>query len=308
MHALSAEQSFAEDIRKYVISNLPCAPAESVALRSMSVGDLLSVWFNWQSRLIAPRPRRVHVARVLRTSLAVHDAEIGLAFAHLEHLIEQGMSLAPFLSKRILIGYERQRGAAKALNRRRDLDLLLNDWGVHHLHLSTEIENSGFSKRTAPLLLGVFHPNDAYLIDIVEHGDWTREEIMANAVREWPDAGIAFELKGILPSTEPPSAAERRQLRNAGVFAPLAVDGKAYMPPTALSTAGTAMMTSRRGDLIRDDLDNFMRCHREDRAWVAGMIARAGRMPPSTYRFQFVFLEEGYGVLERHSGTLLRLR
>ena len=39
---------------------------------------------------------------------------------------------------------------------RPDLDLLLNNWGVHHLHISSIVEPDGFVKRDGPLLFVSF--------------------------------------------------------------------------------------------------------------------------------------------------------
>jgi hypothetical protein len=45
----------------------------------------------------------------------------------------------------------------------------------------------------------MFRPNTAYLIDIVDHGGWTREHVFKTVVSAWPDQNLFWELKGILP-------------------------------------------------------------------------------------------------------------
>lgn len=51
--------------------------------------------------------------------------------------------LTPHLSRAVKVAHE-PNGAAAKLNRRKDRDLLVADWGLHHLHLSTAIEADGF--------------------------------------------------------------------------------------------------------------------------------------------------------------------
>jgi hypothetical protein len=44
---------------------------------------------------------------------------------------------------------------------------MLNDWGIHHLHLGTKIsKNTGFVERTGPLLFVKFEKNVAYFIGV----------------------------------------------------------------------------------------------------------------------------------------------
>lgn len=99
---------------------------------------------------------------------------------------------------------------------------------------------------------------------------------MAIVVRQWPDAGIVFEMKGILAG-DPYSPEHRRDLRNAGVTALLAVDGKAYMTRSALSSAGTSMTATRVGDYILEDIRSFAQTSAKDPAWIMGMILKSGR-------------------------------
>lgn len=49
-------------------------------------------------------------------------------------------------------------------------DLLLNSWNIHHLHLSSTPDNSGFVQRTGPVLFAMFFDNVVICIDILEHG------------------------------------------------------------------------------------------------------------------------------------------
>lgn len=299
--------SFDRDIREHVLTHLPCADADREALEKEKASDLLIIYANWLDRLIWAQPRRVHLSDALRANPLFSDVRFAGSLATICDRIERGDDLTPHLSRGLHVGYEAPSDEPKKLNRRRDLDLLLGDWGIHHLHLSTHVEADGFVTRTDPLLLGVFKPDNAYLIDIIEHGEWSRESIMKTAVRAWPDAGIAYELKGALGLARTYTDEERKQLRNAGVNVMLEIDGKVYMTPGGLSTAGTASQATFRAIRLRRDADEFIKRVVTEPLWFADVMREAGVEVPSTMRYKFVFLENGYGVLEQNSGVLIRL-
>ena len=56
----------------------------------------------------------------------------------------------------------------------KNLDGLLNEWGVHHLHLGTKSysKNHAFIARTGPLLLALIAEDDFYAINVYLHGAW----------------------------------------------------------------------------------------------------------------------------------------
>lgn len=301
-------ERFDRDIRDHVLAHLPCSGSERAALEAEHASDLLIIYFNWLERLIDARPRRVHLSGNLLANPLRSASSYREAFQAIESKIRAGQPLTPHLSRGIRIGYEAARRGTKKLKRRRDLDLLLADWGVHHLHLSSEMTSDGFVERSGPLLLGVFHSDDAYLIDIVDHGDWSRQSIMEIVARQWPDAGILFEMKGVLGLERSVSADDRKELRDAGINVPLEIDGKVYVSPCGITTAGTSTNATMRAIQVRRDVDAFCVAVEENPTYLVGMILKAGRMPPTDYDLQFAFLEYGYGVLESRSGVLIRLR
>jgi hypothetical protein len=57
--------------------------------------------------------------------------------------IEQGRDLTKYLSRRVAIGFDLPSAKGKKnLAKQRHLDLLLNDWGIHHLHVSTTLNQT----------------------------------------------------------------------------------------------------------------------------------------------------------------------
>lgn len=154
--------------------------------------------------------------------------------------LSKGQDVTPHLSRAVRHAYQ-SAPSRTPLQRRQDLDLLLNDWGVHHLHLSTQVEADGFVKRTECLLFATFGPQDAYLIDIMKHGDWTREHVLEVMIREWPSAGLVHELKIVVGLSERMTEAKRKLLRNNAINAPFEFAGKFYGPVKGLTSAGTSV-------------------------------------------------------------------
>src|SRR5208283_2811230 len=124
------------------------------------------------NRLVKPQPRTVLKSTAFQQNLVT--AQRASDLAQIIDDIEQGRDLTKYLSR----GVARAVAQVPGQSPRRDLDLMLNDWGVYHLHISSIVEADGFVKRDGPLLFASFKPHGAYLIDIMAHDDWTRRHIL----------------------------------------------------------------------------------------------------------------------------------
>jgi hypothetical protein len=202
--------------------------ASQKALETMSVSDLVVRYLNWHYRLISPWPRSLFPSREF-TATAAKPEYAGLV-APLLSKIERGEELLPHLSKSILCVFKHQ-DEPQRKGRRPDFDFLLNDWGIHHLHLSDRIvPGTGFTERDGPLLFAVFRPDAAYLIDILRHGEWANEHLFRVMVSNWPDDRLALQL-GVMPSRTGPTKEERQELRKVGVNVGVEVDGQVDLSP-----------------------------------------------------------------------------
>src|SRR5579862_9671134 len=180
-----------DSVCQWVVANLPYdrGDAKLVAyLNGLDAHAALVVYYNWASRLVPPQPRLVRKSKAFERNplTAQRASDLNLIIAD----IERGRNLTKYLSKGIL------RSPVKMPDEKRaDIDLLLNDWGVHHLHLSSIVEPDGFVKRDGPLLFVSFTEDAAYLIDTMKHGDWCREHVLEVLANEWPSAGVIYETK-----------------------------------------------------------------------------------------------------------------
>lgn len=218
-------------------------PADQRAdLRWRSLHELQRIVGNWESRLIPCRPRRVHLAE----GFDVHTSAVPQAheLAAIVAKIEEGADLAPHLSEKVTSAHSAAtdaRGKPVKMHRRRDLDLMLAAWGIHHLHLSGQIELNGFVTRGADLLFAAFKPNDAYLIGVYDHDSWARKEVLDVIVNNWPDAGIASVSQSGVTASVDLTDEEILDLRKAGGNAIVNVNGRAVIPGL-MGLGGTSIL------------------------------------------------------------------
>ncbi len=108
-------------------------------------------------------------------------------------------------------------------------DSLLNDWDIHHFHLGTVSDQSGFIQRTRALLFARVTDTHFYLIDVLNHGDWNRQRLVEIMHNNWPDSLCDYRYPGALGLEYKPSDDDIRHLRRAGIDIAIQVsDGTVY--------------------------------------------------------------------------------
>lgn len=293
-------------VRAAIIGRLPHDRGDSATiaeLSALSMSALAIRYFNWHMRLVQPIPRSVHHSREFSANSggrSLHSAALGDILTS----IERGTDLTPRLSKGIEEGY-----VAGSASSSPDKDLLLNDWGVHHLHLGTaqDTRDPNYIGRTGDLLFVIFRPQAAYLLDIFPHKKWTEREIVRIAVSNWPNLNFFVELKGAVPATGVGiTEAEHQRLRRAGITALVELNGRMFTRPGGLSSAGTSYDANRAASDLLGRVAAFSRSL-SDTQGTAARLRRAGVTPPSEPDFEFVLLQHGYGVREKSTGALIKL-
>jgi hypothetical protein len=274
----------------------------------MPLTNLVALYLNWRNRFIPAEQRRVFrsVQFGANPAYAKHKADINRLLGK----IAAGADLTPHLSDRIGTAYEvNRKGSLKGAA----LDLTLNEWNIHHLHFGHEIAaGSRFVKRCwgkPELLFAIFRPGAAYVLDVLTHDDFTNDELVRIAVRNWRDRGLFLRVNGLPGPQRCVTPKDRGAARSKRGNVLVEVDGEFYVAPDAISQAGVSMNTVRGGDLLRDNLDAYS--GNED-VLVAHMRAdpeNIGRRIPDCPSFELVEApaERGYGfgIRERACGALL---
>lgn len=238
-----------EQLRAELAEFIPCVPASVAhrnALRTMPFGELLSTYVQWAQRLIRPAPRLTSYAPDFWTARAKASAS---AIRGLEAKIALGENLSPHLSARALShGYPGYSAVARGRGIPWErMDMALNAWGIHHLHLRPG--------RSSELLFVSCHRDQVTFLFLGDHKSFHSGEL-EEAVITWRARTGAFELKGISPSSDEHTHAERTALARYGISTAASVDGRAIMS-SLLSTAGTSVRTGILADRIAISLREF---------------------------------------------------
>lgn len=135
-------------------------------------------------------------------------------------------------------------------------DLLFNDWGIHHLHLSKDKKNSRdfFNSRTGSLLFVRFTDSIAYFIDVKHHKDpnvWSDRDILRIIQRNW-ESSIADRQSGsAVGLSEELSDEDLGALRKMGYMTGAEVNGKFYVHlGHGQASTGDNIMAGRMADRI----------------------------------------------------------
>jgi hypothetical protein len=199
--------------------------------------DIGQEYFNALLHLTIPiQPRQVHHADTFSCPV---DLVAGLATFTTK--VESGQNLRPYMS----------RGVKKVANR----DLLRYDWGIHHFHLGTEVENDGFVKRTEPILFAWVTSEAMYMLGLYPHGAWNQRQLLELIHRNWPELLAPYRI-GAVGLTHHLTDKEIGQARRAGVLVAMQVaDRFVIVPPGGgMPTSGHSMNAVRGNDRIHNSL------------------------------------------------------
>jgi len=158
------------------------------------------------------------------------------------------------------------------------LDGLLNEWGVHHLHLGAASPggNSSHVTRTGPVLFARITEQDFYAINVYPHGSWENSSILESLHRNWPESIRNYRLNGV--DGEPLTEKRRRSLRrvNAQVATTVA-DGTVYMAiGGGVASSGTSMEAAMRSDMLWSDVEQLQVAVQEQLEKLLPQLQKSG--------------------------------
>jgi hypothetical protein len=150
-----------------------------------SIHDWLTRYFNFRLKFIPIQPWQLRVSKGLSRTLSFHAAKD--ACFDVFNRASRGLNLNCYQSKGL---------------RNADVnDGMYNDWGIHHLHLSTTKAKASdfFVERSDYLLLVRFSESTAYFIDIFRHSQkqlWSLTDCIRILQTNWPEMMAEHEIPG----------------------------------------------------------------------------------------------------------------
>jgi hypothetical protein len=190
-------------------------------------------YLEFLQRRIGQKPRRVLLSDILRSD--DRRTRYCKSIDALSGAAERGEDLSQFQTKDI--------------EHFTKPDLLLNDWGIHHLHLGAPRAAGSRSKRTEELLFVFLTANsEICFVDIRDHHSFTEVELLEIINRNWPHLLADFHISHAKNLQPKMTADDRELLRKAGIvtFVELA-SGQIFAPPGGgVTTARSNINCMRR--------------------------------------------------------------
>lgn len=182
--------------------------------------EILAKYFNILGRAIEPKPRKVLQAKTLSV-----PSDLQAGFNLLCTKLQNGDDVYSHLSLEI--------------ENAEYNDMLLNDWGIYHLHLGTKPhpKNPKFIERTGPVLFAKITDRAAYLIAVLQHGKgfetvWAEKNLLKILKGNWPTLLEPYRIPDIRNLSPQISEEDRIKYRNEGITTFIELDeGFILRPP-----------------------------------------------------------------------------
>jgi hypothetical protein len=250
---------------------------------------------NLLKRLVPARPRKVHLAKGLLCPPALRAG-----LAEVTRKIEAGESVEQHLST--------------LLERRDYNDGMLNDWGLHHLHLGTRSQrrrHRRFTDRTGPILFVRFLRDRALFVGVFEHkatpAPFCDIRVLETFWANWPEEMARYELRGIAPSRSAGSGAhtdiDLERSRRGGIQGMVTIDGRVFGPMGGgISTAGSSIEVVTVMDRWRFIVADFETKVAESKAQIFETASAAGVELVRPVKMRMVIRSNGSAFVECGEG------
>ena len=244
-------------------------------------------------RRIVPMPRRVHFSNEINDSLGKLFKETNTeknkaleawrAVFLIRDLFVKGKSVTKFLSKSV----------TKSFNKK--TDGLLLDFGMHHFHLSRELEESGFVQRSDYLLFAIITDADAYFVDVRPHRDperleWVRQDLLSILHSNWPELLESYVLQGQMGDVL--TDEQKKELRRKKVNHVTQLGGSAISPiGGGVMSDGSSIWCQVWGDRLLHEINQYQSYLDSQPKALRSQLEAKGKRIASEMEFQLVLLD-----------------
>lgn len=225
--------------------------------------DSLRIYFNYKNRIVESIEWNILKSKNLNV-----PNHLITGFTNLENKLKKGENIKANLSTRIVDPLF--------------FDSLLNDWGIHHLHLGDQIESNGFVTRNDEVLFVKFVNLSAYFIAIGNHQSWSDKNLLKVVDDNWPELLEKHELKGIIDISQNPTSEEIGKLRKAGINSCVEINNKVYASIGGgfLASGDNAMSSIATGDILNRirNLEEYVQ--QNEKLILKNLKGKIGKLPP----------------------------
>lgn len=292
--AVRIRADFAEDLRQDLQQLL--AQAGSPVPPTADVHETCKAYFKALWHRIAPRPRTV-----------VWSAEL-----YGQTLPEWIRSALDRIAADSRLGSDLNPRLTKQRMRPQHNDGLLNDWGLHHMHLGPiSTESDGSAGRTGELLFVYPTETTLYFVDVLDHESFACQRLIEIVHRNWPKLLEPYRMPDNLHLIKqgPFTDSERSKLRKAGVTMWTQVsDGTVYHPPgggIAINKTSNEVMDSTL-DLMQHAGNIAEWCNVNAATLMTHVQKAAGKTIVELY-LKLRFAEGGFAIEETQTGISIKV-
>lgn len=224
----------------------------------ISADELPYQFFNAAAKRIATRKRALHISDTFNC-----PSNMQAGWDKIKDDVLNGRDINPYLSKLVdNIDY---------------VDATLSDFGVHHLHLGSNL-NGKYVVRTGPLLFALVTDTDFYAVGIYNHGAWVDTDIIEVIHRNWPQSIADHKLIGVGPDSI--TELERKTIRKKGANAVVTVqDGTVYgMIGGGQTASGYTITSVIKTDYIALRLKQYSADFHLNEAIIENVIENRGQV------------------------------
>lgn len=227
-------------------------------------------YLNLEVKLIKPVRRKIFISDKLKTRKIPTDNLQGL-FA-IDSKIQAGKDVT----------YHQSREAFNPSHN----DPLLNDWLIHHLHLS-DWKKSGdkFYERTQLVLFAIFTQEQAFFIDVRPHGKngelnvFAKKELLEIVGNNWPSMLKEYVVEDAIMLSHNVTDEERAKARKRHMMLGMTeVNGKLIINPgIGVASSGHNVLVVRKADsVVRFVQDSLMEIEKDEEGMKTALTLESG--------------------------------
>lgn len=215
-------------------------------------------YYNLRKRQIEPKPRRVVYSKQFSC-----PEEYQTALKEFENKTVSGADLTPFQSDKI--------------NKADFNDMLLNDWGIQHFHLSRRYRKDGFAARSKYQIFAYITDEVMYMIRIFPHDAknlYSKKELVRIIRDNWPELIERFHVEDVLCLTEKLDDHAYSEMRKANMttFLELGENEVYGLIGGGYASNGFSIEALRNADFWLNRLGLFQLLVRDNAAWIIKTI------------------------------------